>query len=149
MKNMQLLALGLATFLSASSAFADENSPVGLWKTYDDAGKKAKALIRITEQNGALQGRIEKLILTAAEDQNPACDKCKGARKDQPIIGMVILNNLKKDGDQYSGGEILDPEVGETYKSKLQVIEGGKKLSVRGYIGVPMLGRSQVWVRQE
>jgi len=62
---------------------------------------------------------------------------------------MVILNHLKMNGDQYSGGEILDPEVGETYKCKLQVIDGGKRLSVRGYIGVPMLGRTQVWQRQE
>lgn len=149
MKIMQLLALGLATLLSVSPVLADEKSPVGLWKSYDDAGVKAKALIRITEHNGVLQGQVEKLILTPSEDQNPNCAKCKGALKDQPLIGMVILNNLKKDADQYSGGEILDPEVGETYKCKLQVIEGGKRLSVRGYIGVPMLGRSQVWQRQE
>ena len=74
---------------------------------------------------------------------------CTDARKDKPIVGMVIVSGLKKDGSEYNGGEILDPNNGKVYKSKLEVADGGKKLKVRGYIGVPLLGRSQTWERQE
>jgi uncharacterized protein (DUF2147 family) len=139
----------VATALAAPLAWAQDASPVGLWKTIDDASGKPSALIRITENNGELQGRIEKLFRSADDDQNPKCTLCKDARKDQPIIGMTIVSGLKKDGNEYTGGEILDPKNGKVYKSKLAVQEGGKKLEVRGYVGVPMFGRSQVWLRQE
>jgi len=143
------LALALAAALVAAPVFADDSSPVGLWKNIDDVSGKPKALIRITEVNGSMQGQIEKLFRAPNEDQNPKCEKCEGARHDQPVIGLVIMTGLKKDGDEYNGGEILDPDNGKVYRSKIHLTEGGKKLSVRGYIGVPMLGRSQVWVRQE
>ena len=139
----------LATALAVPLAWADDVSPVGLWKSIDDTSGKPSALIRITEANGELQGKIEKLFRTEGEDQNPKCTLCKDARKDQPIIGMTIVSGLKKDGDEYTGGEILDPKNGKIYKSKLSVHEGGKKVEVRGYVGVPMFGRSQVWLRQE
>lgn len=146
---MKFLALIVTAALTMAPAFAQTGTPAGLWKNIDDETGKPKALIRITESNGVLTGQIEKLFRDANEDQNPKCDKCEGARKDQPIIGMTILSNLKKDGDEYAGGEILDPNNGKVYKSKLHLTDGGKKLSVRGYIGVPMLGRSQTWVRQD
>src|SRR5471030_1505336 len=149
LKQAALLAATLAAVVAGSPAWADDNSPVGLWKNIDDVSGKPKALIRITESNGELQGRIEKLFRPADQDQNPKCDKCQDARKDQPIIGMVFMSGLKKDGDDYAGGEILDPDNGKVYKSKMHLTDGGKKLSVRGYIGIPMLGRSQVWVRQD
>nr|WP_245937112.1 DUF2147 domain-containing protein [Undibacterium pigrum] len=127
-----------------------EESPVGLWKSIDDKSGKPKALIRITETAGELQGKIEKLFLEAdVAEKNPKCDKCEGVNKDQPIIGMTILSGLKKDGDEYTGGKILDPGNGKLYSSKLSVIENNKKLNVRGYIGAPMFGRTQTWVREQ
>ncbi|RFP10918.1 DUF2147 domain-containing protein [Duganella sp. BJB475] len=146
---MKFIGLAVAALLSIAPAFADDASPIGLWKNIDDVSGKPKALIRITESNGALQGKIEQLFRAPNEDQNPKCEKCEGARKDQPVIGLVIMTGLKKDGDEYNGGEILDPDNGKVYRSKMHLTDSGKKLSVRGYIGVPMLGRSQVWVRQE
>lgn len=139
----------LAVAIAQPAAWADDTSPVGLWKNVDDITGKPKAMIRITEEHGALVGRIEKLFRAPDMDQNPKCDKCEGANKDQPVIGMVFMSGLKKDGSDYSGGEILDPDNGKVYKSKVTLIDGGKKLNVRGYIGVPMFGRSQVWLRQE
>ena len=138
----------MAGMLASACAWAD-GSPVGLWKNIDDATGKPKALIRITENNGELSGKIEKLFRAPEEDQNPVCAKCEGDLKDQPVIGMTILSGLKKDGNEYSGGQILDPANGKIYKSKLTVVEDGKKLNVRGYIGLPMLGRTQTWVREE
>ena len=149
MRTLKFLGLAFAALVSIAPAFADDASPVGLWKNIDDVSGKPKALIRITESNGVLQGKIEQLFRAPAEDQNPKCEKCEDARKNQPVIGLVIMTGLKKDGDEYNGGEILDPDNGKVYRSKMHLTEGGKKLSVRGYIGVPMLGRSQVWVRQE
>jgi len=138
----------LAGLLLAACAWAD-GSPVGLWKTIDDATGKPKALVRITENNGELSGKIEKLFRAPEEDQNPLCVKCEGELKDQPIIGLTLLSGLKKDGDEYTGGQIIDPSSGKVYKSKLTVVEDGQKLNVRGYIGMPMLGRTQTWLREE
>jgi uncharacterized protein (DUF2147 family) len=139
----------IAAVFAAPLAWAQDASPVGLWKTIDDSSGKPTALIRITENQGELTGKIEKLFRAADEDQNPKCAVCTDARKNQPILGMTIVSGLKKSGDEYTGGEILDPKNGKVYKSKLTVQEGGKKVEVRGYIGMPMFGRSQVWLRQE
>ena len=139
----------IAALFALTPAWGQDSSPVGLWKNIDDVSGKPKALIRITDNKGALEGRLEKLFRAPGSDQNPKCDKCEGALKDQPVQGMVFMSGLRKDGDEYSGGEILDPDNGKVYKSKIKLIDGGKKLSVRGYIGMPMFGRSQVWVREE
>ena len=144
-----LIQASLIAALFAVPAFAQDGPAVGMWKTIDDETGKPKALIRITENEGQLQGTIEKLFRGPNEDQNPKCVKCEGARKDQPMIGMTILSGLKKNGDEYTGGEILDPNNGKVYKSKATLKDGGKKLEVRGYIGAPMFGRSQTWVREQ
>ena len=131
------------------SALAENISPAGLWKTIDDQSGKPKALIRISVENNALEGRIEKLFLSVDEDQNPMCTKCEGALKDQKILGMTILSGFKLEGAEYKGGTILDPDNGKTYQSRMSLDDDGKKLVVRGYIGIPLLGRSQIWLREE
>ncbi|NMO14938.1 DUF2147 domain-containing protein [Pyxidicoccus fallax] len=143
--------LGLATLtvLFATSSLAQEATPVGRWTTIDDETKKPKSVIAIYEENGKLFGKIEKLFLEPNEKPDPVCEKCEGALKNKPIIGMVIMRDLKKDDDEWTGGSILDPKNGKTYKCKIAVEDKGKKLKVRGYIGTPMLGRTQHWVRAE
>lgn len=142
-------ALAAAAALVALPAWADEGSPIGLWKNVDDVSGKPRALIRITESNGALLGKIEKVFIAPTEDPNPRCDKCEGANKDAPVVGLAILSGLTKEGEEYVGGHILDPENGKVYRSKVRLTGKDQKLDVRGYIGVPMLGRSQTWLRQE
>ena len=142
-----VFALAVTATLMSSAARADNASPVGLWRNVDDVSGKPRALIRISEANGTLQGRIEKVFL--GPNESPKCEKCEGALKDVPVIGLAILWGLKKDGAEYAGGHILDPDNGKVYSSKIYLTDGGKKLNVRGYIGVPMLGRSQIWERQE
>jgi len=149
LKRSGALALILAAALAASGALAESTSPIGLWKNIDDASGKPRALIRIAESNGTLQGKIEKVFPGPSEDRNPKCEKCEGALKNVPVIGLVILSGLKKDGAEYTGGKILDPDNGKVYSSKIQLTDAGKKLNVRGYVGVSMLGRSQIWLRQE
>jgi uncharacterized protein (DUF2147 family) len=141
----------IAAILAAPLAcWAQNDSPVGLWKTIDDETGKPKSLVRITETNGELSGKIEKLFREPNQDQNPKCDKCEGANKDQPILGMTIMTGLKKDGNSYDGGRILDPAKGKLYNAKVTVTDGGKKLDMRGsVIGFSLVGRTQTWVREQ
>ncbi|HVQ04291.1 MAG TPA: DUF2147 domain-containing protein [Burkholderiaceae bacterium] len=139
-----------ALVLAVLSGWA-QSTPVGLWKTIDDDSKKEKSLVRISEAGGVFSGKIEKLL---DPDTKPdaKCDKCTDERKDQPILGLPIIRNVKANGDDatlWDGGEILDPNNGKTYKVRLKPADGGKKLEVRGYIGAPLLGRTQTWHRVE
>jgi len=137
--------------LSAAVSFAsaDVNSPTGLWKTIDDKTGKERSFVRITESNGVFEGKVEKIYDQPGDDPQHLCKECEGERRDKPIIGMTILWGLKKDGEQYAGGEILDPKNGSIYRAKMKLLDGGKKLEVRGFIGVSLFGRSQTWVREE
>ena len=132
----------------AGSALA-QATPAGLWKTIDDDTKAEKSLVRVTEANGVYTGKVEK-ILTDKTDAR--CTECTDERKGQPVQGMVILRDIKLDPDdktQWIGGDILDPNNGKVYKVRIKTADGGKKLEVRGYIGTPMLGRTQTWTRVE
>lgn len=144
---MRLLIFSL--FLFGSSVSAADQTPLGTWKTIDDDSHEAKALVEITEHDGALSGRVVKLFRKPSEDQNPKCKECSGERKDQPVMGMTILWNLRRDGDEWNGGEIIDPDGGKIYRCKLHVDETGTRLDVRGFIGFSLLGRTQVWERAE
>lgn len=119
-------------------------SPIGVWKTIDDETGKAKSHVEIYEKGGKLYGKVVK-ILTAGKE-NAKCTECKGALKDKPILGMEILKNLKKDGKEWNGGTIIDPNSGKEYKSKM-TLNGSNKLDVRGYIGISLVGRTQTWER--
>ncbi|WP_374434740.1 DUF2147 domain-containing protein [Inhella sp.] len=121
-------------------------SPVGVWKTIDDETKQPKALVRITEANGVVSGRIDKLLAADAKP-DAKCDKCEDDRKDKPIVGMEIIRDVKKDDDVWGGGTILDSAKGKVYKTRLKPVDGGKRMEVRGYVG--FFYRTQVWERVE
>lgn len=138
----------LALSLASLSAFA-QMSPVGLWKTIDDDTKKEKSLVRIKESNGVFSGTIEKLLEPDAK-LDSVCEKCTDDRKDKPVLGMTILRNLKQSATDkaiFEGGDIVDPNNGKVYRTRLKPVEDGKKLEMRGYIG-PFY-RTQVWIRVE
>lgn len=147
MKHQNWTKLLAATALSLCSSLALADSAAGTWRTIDDNTKKARSLIEITEDgSGTLTGKIVKLF----EKPNAVCEKCEGDKKGKPIVGMTIMTGLKKDGENaWNNGKILDPESGKVYSVKATLIEGGKKLEVRGYIGVSLFGRTQVWERQQ
>ena len=119
-------------------------SVVGKWKTIDDETRQPKALVQITENGNEYQGKIIKLFA----NPDVKCSKCEGDRKDKPVDGMTILWGLKKTGETYEGGKILDPKNGKIYDSKAKLVDGGQKLEVRGFMGVSLLGRTQTWDRQ-
>lgn len=144
-KSITFFALVCGALFSAQAS----ESPVGLWRTIDDKTGKEKSLVRIVEANGELRATIEKLFREPHEEPNPNCDKCPGDRKNKPVLGMMIMTGLKKAGSEFEGGEILDPANGKIYRVKMWTAEGGKKLNVRGFIGVSLLGRTQVWIRED
>lgn len=141
-----VLEIVIISAVAWSAAFASELSPVGLWKTIDDHTGKPRGLVRITEVNGEYRGKVEKVFTKPGEDPDPKCEKCDGARHNQPVIGMTVLWGLKKQGDEYQGGEILDPENGKVYRARMKLDDEAKILSVRGFIGFTLLGRTQTWV---
>lgn len=132
-----------------TSAALAQSTPAGLWRTIDDHTGKEKSLVRIVEVNGEFRGTIEKLFREPGEDPNPNCEKCTGDQKNKPVIGMMILTGLKKDNGQWAGGEILDPQNGKTYRCKAWLENKGHDLHVRGFIGMALLGRTQIWKREE
>jgi len=145
-KTLARHALAAALALAAAAALA-QATPVGLWKTIDDETKQEKSYVRIAETDGVLSGKIEKLLDPSKQDTK--CDKCTDARKDQPVLGMTIVEGVKKNPDEpyWDGGTILDPNNGKTYKVRLTPQDGGKTLQVRGFIG-PFY-RNQTWIRVE
>ena len=143
-----LTALASHTALSAFAA-TSETSPAGYWRTIDDETGRPKSIVEITETDGELRGKVMKLLDREGQDPNPTCDECPGERKGQPIKGMTILWGLAPEGDEWTGGTILDPKSGDTYDATVKLEDGGEKLNVRGYIGFSMLGRTQVWERVE
>lgn len=141
MKNfLTALVLVLAVSISAQA-----QSIVGKWKTIDDNTGKEKSIIEIYEKGGKYYGKVTKLLNPSKAD--PKCDNCTGTDKGKPIVGLVIIKDLEKKGNEYSGGKITDPESGKEYKCTVK-LNGADKLDVRGYVGISLLGRTQTWQKQ-
>ncbi len=137
MKNFIFIAcLLFANTLQAQSV-------LGKWKSIDDETGEAKSHIEIFEKNGKIYGKITKLLLKPSDT---ICKKCPGKKKDQLLEGMEIIYDLKKKGDEYKGGKILDPESGKEYKCKIS-LQDDSHLKVRGFIGFALIGRTQIWER--
>jgi len=143
---MKKILCALALGFAAATAFA-QTTPVGLWKTIDDETKQEKSYVRISESGGVLNGKVEKLLDPAKQES--VCDKCEDARKGQKVLGMTIVDGVKKHADEpyWDSGTILDPNNGKTYKVRMTPKDGGKALEVRGFIG-PFY-RNQQWIRVE
>jgi uncharacterized protein (DUF2147 family) len=125
--------------------WAQAPTPAGLWQTFDDDTGKPAGLVRIEELDSEFLGTVVEVFSGATP--NPICKLCEGALKDQPIVGMTILRGLRREGNGFGGGTILDPDEGRTYHCTAKLLDGGRRLELRGYVGLPLLGRTQIWVR--
>ena len=151
MNKLGLLVAGIMAALSINSiasplAGQDLLSPVGNWKTIDDRTGKPRSLVQIYLQDGKLFGRIERSLNTA--EVGARCTKCTDDRKNQLLSGMVIMRNLQAEGDKFVAGDIIDPDSGTVYRCEIRLSSDGHTLVVRGYVGMPWLGRSQSWERE-
>lgn len=138
-----------ASLLMAAGWAQAQMTPIGLWQSIDDGNGQPKAEILIAQRpDGGLTGKVERSLLVNPSTDT-TCVLCTDDRKNQPKVGLEIIRGGKKaDGkDLWEGGKILDPENGKEYSLRLTPTDGGRKLEVRGYIGAPLLGRTQVWNR--
>ena len=133
--------------LAAFGAAAQSSTPVGLWQTVNESGQR-DALVRITEVDGELRGHVVKVFSPPAPSANPLCEACPDELKNRPVIGLQILSGVRWDGERYSGGEILDPDDGAVYRCTLRLVDAGRRLEVRGFVGISLFGRTQTWLRQ-
>jgi len=122
----------------------DATDITGVWRTIDDETRQPAALVEIVANLGIYSGKVVQIL-----DRNAPtlCSLCTGERHNQPIVGMTILTGLKRTGEKFGGGEILDPDSGETYSAQARLFDSGARLAVRGYIGLSLFGRSQIWER--
>jgi len=142
---MKRKLLAMALGLMSLSALA-QNTPVGLWRGFDEKTGEPKFEVRIAETGGVLNGKVEKRMSPGVKPDD-ICTECTDDRKDKPRLGLEIIRGAKKspDGDVWEGGKILDPDSGKSYTLKMTPVEGGRKMDVRGSIGP--FGRTQTWVR--
>ncbi|MDA9358847.1 DUF2147 domain-containing protein [Flavobacteriaceae bacterium] len=136
----------LATYFLFLSLFIQTPDFEGNWVTIDDETGVEKSIIKLYIENDTLYGRIETLLLE--EDQDQLCTNCTGSELNQPIEGLIILKGLTRDGEQWTGGTILDPANGKEYQCTL-TLEGDSELNVRGFIGFSFIGRTQRWKRMD
>jgi len=106
-------------------------------------------LVRVAEVDVEYIGTVVAVFSPPRPDAHPLCNLCEGELKDKPVVGMTILRGVRRSGDGYSTGQILDPDEGQVYRCRIKLLDDGRKLEVRGFIGIPLLGRSQTWVRKE
>ena len=150
-KFLFILVMGnCVVFLSTVVQGADDvssalDSPVGLWKTFD-VDCKVESLVRIREQIGMLRATVAEVLVGAAKGGDVICTWCKGKRKNRPIVGMTIMGGMKKDGNVWSGGWIYDPKRDLTAKCRIELLNVGRKLKVRGYFFF-FLGETRFWKR--
>lgn len=147
---LSVFALFALTWQVANAAPGE--TPAGYWKTIDDVTNRVKSVIKITrnKDSGAYEGTIVKTFATPGKKPLTICGACKDDRHNKPILGMTILKGLKPDAKTkglWKGGLILDPRNGKVYHCTVRLKENNNALIVRGYIGIPLFGRSQTWVR--
>ena len=147
---MRALTIALATVFCSVLGFeasSAEPTATGLWQQVDDKTGEVGGWFLLFEKDGAYQGAIAKTFPKPGEDPNPLCKKCEGDQKNAPLLGLVLIKGMKRTGLKYEKGTILDPREGKAYNALMEVSPDGKTLTVRGYLGLEMLGRSQFWKR--
>lgn len=140
--------LGASLLLNIVAVHAAGLSPIGRWTVFDDDTGKPEAIIEIRDRHGALYGWVDEILDQPRNAKPPRCTECEGDLKDAPIVGLHIVQDMRREDDVWRG-HIMDPESGKTYNATLSLAEEGLKLEVRGYIGIPLFGRSQTWERAE
>jgi uncharacterized protein (DUF2147 family) len=126
---------------------AAEPSAVGLWEQVDEKTGQAESWFKITERDGVYQGNIVKIYFKPGEDENWTCDKCEGDERGKPVLGLALIKGMRRNGLAYEKGTIMDPRDGAVYRALMNLSPDGQKLEVRGFLGISLFGRSQVWNR--
>ena len=140
-----------ALILSVMSSLSFAEDITGMWQSIDDKTGAPKALVEIRkEANGTYAGKIVKITPRAGYTPKETCVDCPAPYTNKPILGLDVMTGLKQgEGLNYVNGRILDPNSGKVYSMKAKLSSNGKRLHLRGYVGVSVLGRNQIWIRDE
>jgi hypothetical protein len=133
---------------AAAAAHVEGPLLTGFWQAFNDDGRPG-GVFYFYEKNGLYEGRLVKAVTYPDEPpDDPLCKACTGEKKNQPMMGLVIVYGMKRHGAaKYEDGHILDPRDGKIWSAELDVTPDNKKLNLRGYIGTPLLGQTRVWTR--
>ena len=139
-----------ALFFSVLSSLAFAEDITGLWQTIDDKTGAPKGQVEIRkEATGTFVGKVTKITPRTGYTPKEICVDCPAPYTNKPILGMDVLTGLKQgQGSNYVNGRILDPNTGKIYSMKAKLSANGKRLHLRGYVGVSVLGRNQIWIRE-
>ena len=130
--------------LFSMNFYAQSRGVIGKWNTIDEVTGKAMSVVEIFEYNNKIYGKV--IDILNPKNRNNTCKDCPGDDHNKPILGLIIIKGLSKDGTEYNDGKILDPKTGKLYKCYIE-LESTNKLKVRGYLGISLIGRTQYWER--